>query len=483
MADYRQMAVDAARRYNIPVDLFLAQINQESRFNPQAVSPAGAIGLGQIMPGTAKELGVDPLDPAQNLEGSARYLSQQYKKFGDWGTALAAYNAGPGAVSKYGGVPPYKETQNYVRTILGNVGRGTELAADTMTALGRGGQQVTPDQIAQGAMAQSAGQEPEQPRGLLGNLFGNPDTMAALAMAFNSMRLNPDPNLSAVLSAQMKERRAERKSASQVNKTADWLESQGMDKIAQGVRSGAVPVGSAIGMYQASVKAASDPNVQSSSLLPDQSGTIMTMRDGSLRVITIGGETLEGQAAADFVRQAQERNVQYQSDINRARSAGQFLGRTEAAEVAAAPSTISTADTTLKYIEAVRNHPGLEQGTGFSSTFNVVPGTSGYDFQNRVKQISSGAFLTAIQDLRGMGALSNSEGQTATAAVNRMDTATSKEEFLSALDDYKAIVEKGRQNALAKINQQQGGQAQQGTPAAPAATPRIRYDAQGNRIE
>ena len=357
------------------------------------------------------------------------------------------------------------------------------VAADTMTALGKGGGPVTPDQIAQGAMAQSAGQEPEQPRGLLGSLFGDPDTMASLAIAFNSMRLNPDPAIAQLMGAQMKERREERKSASQVNKTADWLESQGMDKIAQGVRSGAVPVGSAIGMYQASVKAASDPNVQSSSLLPDQSGTIMTMRDGSLRVITIGGETLEGQAAADFVRQAQERNVQYQSDINRARSAGQFLGRTEAAEVAAAPSTISTADTTLKYVEAVRNHPGLEQGTGFSSTFNIVPGTSGYDFQNRVKQISSGAFLTAIQDLRGMGALSNSEGQTATAAVNRMDTATSKEEFLSALDDYKAIVEKGRQNALAKINQQQGSQIQQAAPTAPSATPRIRYDAQGNRIE
>ena len=484
MVDYRQMAAEAARRYNIPVDLFLAQINQESRFNPRAVSPAGAIGLGQIMPGTAKELGVDPTDPMQNLEGSARYLSQQYNKFGDWGTALAAYNAGPGAVSKYGGIPPYKETQNYVRTILGNVGRGTEVAADTMAALGKGGGAVTPDQIAQSAQAQSTGIQEEKPKGLMG-LFGNPDLMANLAIAFNSMRLNPDQNLPQVLSAQMKQRRDERKSASQVNKTADWLESQGLGNIAEGVRSGAVPVGAAINMYQSSVKAAKDPNVQSSTLLPDQSGTILTMRDGNIRVITIGGETLEGQAAVDFVRQSQERNVQYQSDINRARSAGQFLGRTEAAEVAAAPSTISTADTTLKYIDAVRNHPGLEQGTGFSSTFNVVPGTPGYDFQNRVKQISSGAFLTAIQDLRGMGALSNSEGQTATAAVNRMDTATSKEEFLSALDDYQAIVEKGRQNALAKVSgQTQDGQAQQAAPAAPSVTQpkRIRYDDKGNML-
>lgn len=88
---------------------------------------------------------------------------------------------------------------------------------------------MTPDQIAQGAMAQSAGQEPEQPRGLLGNLFGNPDTMAALAMAFNSMRLNPDPNLSAVLSAQMKERRTERKDKAEINKTVEMLRKIGAD--------------------------------------------------------------------------------------------------------------------------------------------------------------------------------------------------------------------------------------------------------------
>lgn len=106
---------------------------------------------------------------------------------------------------------------------------GQDVAADTMTALGRGGGPVTPDQIAQGAMAQSAGQEPEQPRGLLGNLFGNPDTMANLALAFNSMRLNPDPNLAAVLSAQMKERRGERKEKAELNKTVEMLRKIGAD--------------------------------------------------------------------------------------------------------------------------------------------------------------------------------------------------------------------------------------------------------------
>ncbi len=71
------------------------------------------------MPGTAQLLRVNPHDPKQNLEGGARYLSQQYRKFGNWRLALAAYNAGPGAVERYRGVPPYRETQNYVRAILG----------------------------------------------------------------------------------------------------------------------------------------------------------------------------------------------------------------------------------------------------------------------------------------------------------------------------------------------------------------------------
>jgi soluble lytic murein transglycosylase-like protein len=102
--------------------LLAGLIQQESGFNPSARSGAGALGLTQLMPGTAASLGVaEPLDPAQSIEGGARYLSQLLAQFGGNTTdALAAYNAGPGAVQQYGGVPPYAETQQYVADVLGN---------------------------------------------------------------------------------------------------------------------------------------------------------------------------------------------------------------------------------------------------------------------------------------------------------------------------------------------------------------------------
>lgn len=97
--------------------LFRSLIQTESAFNANALSPKGAIGLGQLMPGTARDLGVDPQDMNQNLDGAARYLIAQLTEFGSIPHALAAYNAGPDRVKQYGGIPPFTETQNYVARI------------------------------------------------------------------------------------------------------------------------------------------------------------------------------------------------------------------------------------------------------------------------------------------------------------------------------------------------------------------------------
>lgn len=120
---YANLFTAAAQKYGVDADLLAAVAKQESGYDAKAVSPAGAQGLMQLMPATAKGLGVtDSFDPAQAVDGAARLLSDLLDRFGRTDLALAGYNAGPGAVLRYDGVPPYPETQNYVRSILAMVG-------------------------------------------------------------------------------------------------------------------------------------------------------------------------------------------------------------------------------------------------------------------------------------------------------------------------------------------------------------------------
>jgi hypothetical protein len=127
-SDLRALAVAAARRHGLPPELVLAVVSVESAFRPDAVSPKGAQGLMQLMPATAGSLGVaDAFDPAQNLDGGSRHLGQLLTVYdGDLTRALAAYNAGEGAVQRHGGVPPYRETRAYVKKVLQRYRQGAK---------------------------------------------------------------------------------------------------------------------------------------------------------------------------------------------------------------------------------------------------------------------------------------------------------------------------------------------------------------------
>jgi soluble lytic murein transglycosylase-like protein len=125
------MIEQAAQKYNVNTNLINAVIHAESGYNPNAVSSCGAVGLMQLMPGTAKSLGVDDsYNPVENIDGGVKFLSQLLNRYnGDVEKTVAAYNAGPGAVDKYGGVPPYRETQVYVQRVLGYMGNANDWSA------------------------------------------------------------------------------------------------------------------------------------------------------------------------------------------------------------------------------------------------------------------------------------------------------------------------------------------------------------------
>lgn len=150
-------------------------------------------------------------------------------------------------------------------------------------------------------------------------------------------------------------------------------------------------------------------------------------------------------------------------------------GKAQAEAEIAAPGDVTTAETTLSYIDSIRNHPGRGAGSGGSAFLGAIPGTSAKEFQIEVDRLKAGAFMTAIEQLRGMGALSNAEGQTATAAVAALDPYGSEEGFMKRLAEYEAIVKRGMERAKKRIK----APADAAAPAAPTGNP----PASGKRLK
>jgi len=225
--DYVELARQKALQYGLDPDLFIRQIQAESAFRPDAVSSAGAIGLGQLMPATARELGVDPSNPAQNLDGAARYMRQQLDTFGNYPMALAAYNAGPSRVQKAGGIPNITETQNYVSKIMG--AGGSAMNANT--------------NILGAAQAAEEEYKKEQAGKPLFQRDSFKDIAGDLAVAFNSMRLKPDDNIVRAVESI----RTQRTEAKARNKTLEMMTKIGRDDLAAAVQSGALTAKEAYG--------------------------------------------------------------------------------------------------------------------------------------------------------------------------------------------------------------------------------------------
>jgi len=459
--DYRAIATQIAQQEGVPVDLFLRMIGQESAWNAGAVSPKGASGLAQLMPGTARELGVDPSDPIQNMTGGARYLRQQLDTFGRPDLALAAYNAGPGAVQKHGGIPPYQETQDYVRKILGS-NDGQAVADATMTALGRQPQGRVSTQGEAPMM-----QEEQQPRGLLGTLGiqkmeeGAPgetgqrfyqrdtfkDTAATLAQAFAGLTDNP------ALQKAASDVAGQRTEAKARNKTVEYLRANGREDLAGMIEQGMISGKDAAAVMMAKPEDDRTALIQNyeyfiaQGMSPEQAmAAVKTGSDTNVNMPKPLGAIPPGYG------------VQYDDAGNPITMYPIAGGPVEAERTTAAAgeqasnvALVDAADDSIRIINEIYSDPNLESITGMVQGRLPPMSQAGTDLNVKIEQAKGQVFMSAFQSLKGAGAITENESAAATAAIARLQREQSAEAYRKSLTELVDLLDRGKRRAQAGV--------------------------------
>lgn len=452
--DYRSLASQIAQQQGVPVDLFLRLVNQESGFRPDVTSPAGAHGLAQLMPGTASDLGVDINDPVQNLTGGAMYLRRQLDRFGTPELALAAYNAGPGNVQKYGGIPPFEETQNYVRSILG----GAPVQVSTS-----GGPSM-PMQ--------------EQPRGLFGFLGGEqtPDARTAdqrkadlfntLALGFNEMRLRPSQSLATGIQNRMASDRQGRQTQMAANRTIEWLKTQpGGEQFAAAVETGAIPAGSAIQAYMQSRAAPDQTAAMQNYKFLIQNGVdpqqAMERAFSGGTNITVGGGPEVG-----TIPQGYELYKDPDTGAYRMQPIAGGPADTSAATTAASEQTSRSAGVVLEDINRLQTmlDESMLPVTGAGSLLKIIPGTNALNASKLVQTIAGNIGFDRLQQMReasptggALGSVSEQELSTLQSVLGSLDMAQSQDVFEYNLNRLEQIYTEIMRKASAYPNASQFG--------------------------
>lgn len=409
--DYRQAARDAARKYGIDPEMFLRLIQQESSFRPDVVSPKGAIGLGQLMPATAQELGVDPTDPMQNLEGAAKYFSQQLKRFSSPELALAAYNAGPTRVAKLGRVPNIAETQNYVKTILGEGQTTMATPMDRareeelrMQMLASGTAPQTAPRAPLSALRQDrpqAAAAPQQRRSGFGGIMDylgeqSPTTGLSRAEQFAAAL---DPLIMPEMRAgeAIRARGAQRQAAATKNKTVEYLRRMGYNDYADAVESGAIGSKEIMNALM-SQKMGGAGAVRSTKQFSN--GTVVQSTDTGVVVYNPQGKVVTGDEAQKVINAANEYELSYAQRL----SGGRKLGGISVEAAQDAFQKISLVNNSITNIESALD--ALEQGAQSGMIYNMIPNVTLASGQLEVAMNNMG--LDVISSVT-FGALSEGE--------------------------------------------------------------------------